>query len=399
MVPDADAGAGATGSVEAGDASLQKAPRALCKSGYFCSVRQLLERYLARHFHLEEVLSLDTLPAPAGAPPLRLRYRIMARVLRYAPHFLGAVIALYLIHQRWSFLPADYAEWYYTAYVLSITGLVGYGTNWLAIKMLFHPRKPRPIWGQGLVPAYKMRIVERFTEAISRYILNEDVLQRVLHEAGVSQKLANALTEGTSNLLNDPEFREEIILAGKKALQRMVEDPVQQRRLVQVIDAKLLQVVPAGIAGSLFRSYRQLNEKGYREVLARTVLSIPDAFEEAMRSLNLPEEEVRETILAHTDELESLLTEVIRSIISRIPLYPIIYNQLAAFDERQLEQLFLYTTSEHLEFIQNLGALLGVLAGVFIMNPWLSLIGAAVTIGGLWVLDELLYRWQNRRSA
>lgn len=323
----------------------------------------------------------------------------MARILRYAPHFLGSIIVLHLLNQRWPFLPDAYAKWYHIAYVLSVTGLVGYGTNWLAIKMLFHPRKPRPIWGQGLVPAYKMRIVERFSEAISRYILNEEVLQRVLHEAGVAQKLAQALTEGTSNLLNDAEFREELILFGKAVLRRLVEDPIQQRRLVHVIDARLLQVVPSGIAGSLFRSYRQLNEKGYKEVLARTVLSLPDAFEEAMRGLDVPEAEVRSAILSQTDELESLLTDIIRSIISRIPLYPIIYNQLAAFDERQLEQLFLYTTSEHLEFIQNLGALLGVLAGVFIMNPWLSLGGAVITIGSLWVIDELLYRWQNRPRA
>ncbi|MCS7298163.1 MAG: DUF445 family protein [Bacteroidia bacterium] len=362
-------------------------------------MRQLLERYLARHFHLEEVLELDILPSPTAAPPLRLRYRLMARLLRYAPHVLGALILLFLINQRWSFLPDQYASWYEIGYVLAVTGLVGYGTNWLAIKMLFHPRKPRPIWGQGLVPAYKMRIVERFSEAISRYILNEDVLQRVLHEAGVAQKLANALTEGTSSLLNDPEFREEIIKGGKKALQRLVEDPTQQRRLIQVIDSRLLQIVPSGIAGSLFRSYRQLNEKGYKEVLARTVLSIPDAFEEAVRGFNPSQEEVRQAILSHTSELEALLTDIIRSIISRIPLYPIIYNQLAAFDERQLERLFLYTTSEHLEFIQNLGALLGVLAGVFIMNPWLSLTGAILTIGGLWILDELLYWWQHRRRA
>lgn len=360
-------------------------------------MRWLLERYLSRHFRLEEVLSLPGLDAPAPAPPLRLRYRIMARVLRYAPHFLGLLVVGYLIQQRWPFLPTEHQQWYEIVYVLSVTGLVGYGTNWLAIKMLFYPRRPRPIWGQGLVPAYKMRIVERFADAISTHILNEAVLHRVLHEAGVAQRLAIALTEGSSSLLNDPEFREEVIQAGKESLRKLVEDPAQQRKLIRVIDAKLLQVVPAGIAGSLFRSYRQLNEKGYREVLARTVLSIPDAFEEAVRSLEVTEEEVRTFIHSHAEELENLLTEVIRNVISRIPLHPIIYNQLSGFDERQLERLFLYTTSEHLEFIQNLGALLGVLAGIFIMNPWLSLIGASLTIGGLWVIDELIFWWQNRR--
>ncbi len=358
-----------------------------------------MERYLSRYFRLEGVLDLPNVAMPVPAPPMRLRYRLMARALRYAPHVLAGVVVVYLLHQRWPFLPLAYQKWYEVAYTLSVTGLVGYGTNWLAIKMLFHPRKPRPIWGQGLVPAYKMRIVERFAEAISTYILNETVLHRVLHEAGVAQRLAMALTEGTSGLLNDPEFRDELIQAGKSALQSLVQDPIQQARLVRIIDAKLLQVVPAGIAGSLFRSYRQLNERGYREVLVRTVLSLPDAFEEAVRSLNLSEADVRQFILSHTEDLEDLLTDVIRAVISRIPLHPIIYNQLSTFDERQLEQLFLYTTSEHLEFIQNLGALLGVLAGVFIMNPWLSLTGAALTIGGLWVLDELLYRWQHRRRA
>jgi len=362
-------------------------------------VRWLLEGYLARHFRLEEVLVLPSPEASVSVPPLRLRYRIMARLLRYFPLLLGLFVLLFLIQERWPFLPTKLAWLYETVYTLSVTGLVGYGTNWLAIKMLFHPRKPRPILGQGLVPAYKMRIVERFAQAISTYILNETILQRALHEAGVAQRLAQALTEGTSNLLNDPEFREELTQRGKNLLGEFVENPVHQRKLVQILDAKLLQVVPAGIAGSLFRSYRQLNEKGYRDVLTRAVLALPEAFEQALRSLTLPESEVREFILSDTEELETILGGLIREVIGRIPIYPIIYSQLSSFDERQLENLFLHTTSEHLEFIQNLGALLGVLAGVFLLNPWISLLGGTLTIGGLWALDEVLYRWQNRRRA
>ena len=39
--------------------------------------------------------------------------------------------------------------------ILSISGLIGFLTNWLAITMLFRPAKRRPIFGQGLVPAQK----------------------------------------------------------------------------------------------------------------------------------------------------------------------------------------------------------------------------------------------------
>lgn len=312
------------------------------------------------------------------------------------PLGLGVVIALYLLHKWHGFLPAQYELWYERAYVLSVTGMIGYVTNWLAIKMLFRPRQARPIWGQGLVPAHKDQIAERFAAAISRHVLSEETIYTVLHEAGVARRLAQALTEGTSDLLSDSEFRETVIQKAKRTLAQYLQNPYNQRQLIRVIDAKLLQVVPAGITGGLFRSYRQLNEKGYHEILQKTVLSIPDAFEEALKKLDIQEDEVRRFILSHTDQLEEVLVGIIRAFIGRLQLYNMIYAQIRQFDERQLENLFLYTTSEHLQFIQNLGAVLGVLSGVFIMNPLLSLVGAVVTIGGLWLADEVIYRWQRR---
>jgi len=52
-----------------------------------------------------------------------------------------------------------------------------------------------------------------------------------------------------------------------------------------------------------------------------------------------------------------------------------------------------------LRFIQNLGAVLGVLSGVFIMNPLLAVVGATVTIGTLWVIDEVWYRLRRERRV
>jgi hypothetical protein len=220
-----------------------------------------------------------------------------------------------------------------------------------------------------------------------------------LHEAGVAQRLSQALLQGTSSLLNDPEFQETIRSEIKSLLVQYVQTPHHQKQLIRLLDAKLLQVVPAGIAGGLFRSYRQLNEKGYYEVLQRTVLSIPDVVDETLKNLNIPEEEIRRFILSHTEQLENLLTQIIQAVVSRLQLYNIIYAQISAFDETQLENLFLYTTNEHLQFIQNLGAVLGVLAGVFIMNPLLSLAGAGITIGTLWLIDEVWYRLRGERRV
>ena len=358
-----------------------------------------LEALLRRHYDLETAFVLDLPSPPPARPPLRRRYRIMAQLLKYAPYVLTILIGFYLLYRWIPFLPKAYERWYERIYILSVTGMIGYVTNWLAIKMLFRPRHPRPIWGQGLVPANKLRIAEQFASAISKHILNEETLYRVLHEAGVAQRLSQAILQGTSGLLNDSEFQQTVRSTIKALLIQYVRDPYHQKQLIRVIDAKLLQVVPAGIAGGLFRSYRQLNEKGYYEVLQRTVLSIPDAVEEALKNLNIPEEEIRRFVLSHTEQLETLLTEIIRSVVSRLQLYNIIYAQISAFDETQLENLFLTTTNEHLQFIQNLGAVLGVLSGVFIMNPLLAVVGATVTIGALWVIDEVWYRLRRERRV
>ncbi len=367
------------------------------KVATFARVWERLEALLRRHYDLEAAFVLDLPSPPPTRPPLRRRYLIMAQFLRYAPYMLTILIVIYLLHRWIPFLPEAYDLWYKRIYILSVTGMIGYVTNWLAIKMLFRPRHPRPIWGQGLVPANKLRIAEQFASAISKHILNEETLYRVLHEAGVAQRLAQAILQGTTGLLNDSEFQETVRATIKALLIQYVRDPHHQKQLIRVIDAKLLQVVPAGIAGGLFRSYRQLNEKGYYEVLQRTVLSIPDAVEEALKNLNIPEEEIRRFVLSHTEQLETLLTETIRSVVSRLQLYNIIYAQISAFDETQLENLFLTTTNEHLQFIQNLGAVLGVLSGVFIMNPLLAVVGASVTIGALWVIDEVWYRLRRER--
>jgi uncharacterized membrane-anchored protein YjiN (DUF445 family) len=369
------------------------------KVATFACVWERLEALLRRHYDLETAFVLDLPSPPPARPPLRRRYRIMAQLLKYAPYVLTILIGFYLLYRWIPFLPKAYESWYERIYILSVTGMIGYVTNWLAIKMLFRPRHPRPIWGQGLVPANKLRIAEQFASAISKHILNEETLYRVLHEAGVAQRLAHAILQGTSGLLNDSEFQQTVRSTIKALLIQYVRDPYHQKQLIRVIDAKLLQVVPAGIAGGLFRSYRQLNEKGYYEVLQRTVLSIPDAVEEALKNLNIPEEEIRRFVLSHTEQLETLLTEIIRSVVSRLQLYNIIYAQISAFDETQLENLFLTTTNEHLQFIQNLGAVLGVLSGVFIMNPLLAAVGATVTIGALWVIDEVWYRLRRERRV
>ncbi len=72
--------------------------------------------------------------------------------------------------------------------MIVVTGLVGYGTNYIAIKMLFHPRKKRPILGQGLIPASKIKIAYKLGEAITREVINHELIFQQLQNSGIIKK-------------------------------------------------------------------------------------------------------------------------------------------------------------------------------------------------------------------
>lgn len=56
-----------------------------------------------------------------------------------------------------------------------VGALIGYATNWLAIKMLFHPRKKR--WGlQGLLPRRQADLAESVGRIVADDLLNADTL-------------------------------------------------------------------------------------------------------------------------------------------------------------------------------------------------------------------------------
>lgn len=84
-------------------------------------------------------------------------------------------------------------DWLWT---LPIVGaVVGYGTNWLAIRMLFRPRKPRRFLGitfQGLVPRRRKDLAARIAATVERELVKPSDIQAALSDPEI---IAAAETE------------------------------------------------------------------------------------------------------------------------------------------------------------------------------------------------------------
>lgn len=65
-----------------------------------------------------------------------------------------------------------------------ISAFIGWVTNWLAIKMLFHPRKPikiGPFVLQGIFPKRQVQVAQQLGQVVATHLLSIDDLTAKLH--------------------------------------------------------------------------------------------------------------------------------------------------------------------------------------------------------------------------
>ena len=72
---------------------------------------------------------------------------------------------------------------------------IGWGTNWLALKMLFHPRQPwgiGPLKFQGVIPRRKMDIAARLGEMVENELVSHEDIRAALENPEVVEGFRKA---------------------------------------------------------------------------------------------------------------------------------------------------------------------------------------------------------------
>ncbi|WP_333962461.1 DUF445 family protein [Clostridium perfringens] len=89
-----------------------------------------------------------------------------------------------------------------------IGAVIGYITNWLAIKMLFRPREAKYIFGMklpftpGLIPKEKSRIANKVGETVGTHLLNSDSLSKALNDDKIKSKFNEVAKEKINQIIN-----------------------------------------------------------------------------------------------------------------------------------------------------------------------------------------------------
>ena len=253
--------------------------------------------------------------------------------------------------------------------MMTVTALIGFGTNWLAIKMLFYPRQKRPLLGQGLIPSRKDKIVTRLGEQISREIINSELILEQIRKSGLIAKHREKLIGSLRNVVRNQEFQEDLSELGRHYINTFLRSPEFQSRIkdfVRGIDFENVGVLEGGI----LRVYKMLTgDKEISERLQEILQNLSfrvDRYEDQLRDYlhGLPEQ-----LEEQSDSIEEFALNAVVFLVEQVNVQNVIVDNLQRFDEVRLEKLLWRSTSDQLQYIQYLGCLLGLVGGFFIWRP------------------------------
>lgn len=134
-----------------------------------------------------------------------------------------------------------------------ITGFIGWITNRLAIKMLFHPRQPIDLLGykwQGLIPKRQREIARRSAEIIEREVLSQHLLRNQVESIDFEDYIASFTRQVIHDKLGDklraipligPFLNEATLtkLATVASQEMRKQAPYLKHRLSQEIESRL----------------------------------------------------------------------------------------------------------------------------------------------------------------
>lgn len=98
-----------------------------------------------------------------------------------------------------------------------VGAIIGYFTNWLAIKMLFRPHYEKRLLGikipftPGLIPKERKRIAESIGQAIGKYLLSPDTIIESLSNQGVGKKIQGWIEEKIYSIKNSQRTIRELL--------------------------------------------------------------------------------------------------------------------------------------------------------------------------------------------
>ena len=278
--------------------------------------------------------------------------------------------------------------------------VIGYCTNWIAVKMLFKPLEPIKVFGRtlpftpGVIPKNRGRIAAACGKAVGETLLTEDDLKAAFIGQQTKEKVTDALYEkmtaeeftemtvegigievigeeklddvkGTvsaylidriSKVLSEFDYCSVITDVGGRFVREKLNNPMISMMLNENVIASF--AAPAAdsireyIAGEGREKISEISAKEIDNICGMNIgntISSPD------------NKELIKTVIGEI--YEKAVTKVIPLILHEINIGRIVEEKICSMDMKFVEELILSIMKNELDYVVRLGALIGLVIG------------------------------------
>lgn len=277
-----------------------------------------------------------------------------------------------------------------------VGAVIGYCTNYIAIRMLFHPYKAvyigkrRLPFTPGIIPKNQSRLANAMGDAVSGQLLTKDVITESFRRTGSGKKIISDLVtsvcesdHSVSEWLPDGDTKEEIENILTANLSRSIFEKVEQIDMKTVIcnigeDAMgpLLEnrpMIAMFLSDNLKNAiYDRLGDTAQEYVKRNGEDFIRKYVSEYIRDLG--EKPFGEIIRSGGDEedVKELLTDVIGhvavryadTLLDQVDIKEITRQRIEEMKVNEVEALVMAVMKHELRAVINLGALIGAVIGI-----------------------------------
>lgn len=281
-----------------------------------------------------------------------------------------------------------------------IGAIIGYFTNYIAVKMLFYPRKEIKVFGHvlpftpGAIPKGKTRLAKAIGNVVATTLLTEDdikekVLSPELENAAVDkimgvlstdihtlalnvceseekydsmkEKLTDGLTEQIMVSVENIGVGDIIATEGK----RIVKEKVGGSMLAMFVSEDLLNSIIQPIGGEVDK-YIAENGEGYvRPEIISMIGSVEESsIKDLCGKVELDEDALHNVIVS---VYRGAVDTAVGKIMESFNVAGIIEDKINNMSVEELEKLVFAVMKKELDMIVNLGALVGGILGIFNM--------------------------------
>lgn len=375
--------------IEEEKSSVTEPPETIDEESHFKKLGQIISKYL--EFDSE----VDSKTVAVQSPPAISKLPIL-QFLKPIPWIL---CTLFLFSFLWDFNSMSteifgiVLQFEGLIRIISVSGMIGYLTNWIAITMLFKPVKKRPLLGQGLVPAHKDRIAYRLAVAVSEDLINPELIKQKIRESKAISKYRSQVIDHIEQITEREDFRKDL----KEWLLNYVDSMVQNPEFRKKISNHILHEIEEALENRAFekvalKTYSFLSGQTLPEFIENLLERLPVTAERNIGYIEEYLDEFPEKIHRNSDKIDELITLLLYKLINQLNVQTLVEENLKKYDEQRLEIMIRNATNEQLKTIQYLGAVLGTIGGFVIWEPIISLVGLSVIFGTIYLIDWRLYQ-------